>query len=112
MKIKSVTTVTKHYSSPKGNEYQIVQIELDEIPEGLQNVYSESMYGTINYKYITDGKLNAPLTLASMCAEDTISKALIRRTDMEECEGMTLEEIREYYKAKYAKEQKHEPDEK
>lgn len=119
MKIKSVTTMTKYYRSPKGNEYQIVQIEFDEAPENLQEVpgnlqaiFSNPMYGTINYKYITDEKLNTPLTLASMCIEDTIPKALIRRTDMEECEGMTLEEICEYYKAKYAKEQKHEPDEK
>lgn len=97
---------------PKGNDYQIVRIELDEIPEDLQNVYSESMYGTINYKYITDEKLNTPLTLASMCIEDTIPKALDRRTNMEECEGMTLEEICEYYKAKYAKESQNEPDEK
>lgn len=112
MKIKSVTTVTKHYRSPKGNEYKIVRIELDEIPEDMQSVYSESMYGTINYKYITDEKLNTPLSLASMCIENTIPKALIRRTDMEECEGMTLEEIYEYYKAKYAKENQNEPDEK
>ena len=112
MKIKSVITVTKHYLSQKGNDYQIVRIEFDEVPESLQATHSNPMYGTINYKYITDEKLNTPLTLASMCAEDTISKALIRRTDMEECEGMTLEEIYEYYKAKYAKEQKHEPDEK
>lgn len=119
MKIKSVTTVIKHYLSQKGNEYQIVRIEFDEapeslqeVPESLQAIFSNPMYGTINYKYITDGKLNTPLTLASMCIENTIPKAIVRRTDMEECEGMTLEEICEYYKAKYAKEQKHEPDEK
>ena len=37
---------------------------------------------------------------------------IARSANPEECEGMTLEEICEYYKAKYAKEQKHEPDEK
>lgn len=100
MKIGEIKTITKHYRSGKGNEYQIVRIELIDIPADMRYVYDEAMYGTINYKYITDNRLNTPLNLASMCIGKTISEALERRKDFEECEGMTMKEIVEYFKVK------------
>ena len=100
MKIGEITTITKHYISGKGNEYQIVRIELIDIPEDMRYCYDEVMYGTINYKYITDNRLNTPLNLASMCIGKTIPEALERRTNFEDCEGMTMEEIVEYFKVK------------
>lgn len=100
MKIGEIKTITKYYRSGKGNEYQIVRIELIDIPADMRDLYGEVMYGTINYKYITDNRLNTPLNLASMCIGKTIPEALERRNDFEECEGMTMKEIVEYFKVK------------
>ena len=100
MEIGEIKTITRHYRSSKGNEYQIVRIELIDIPADMRYLYDEAMYGTINYKYITDGRLNTPLNLASMCIGKTIPKALERRKDFEECEGMGIEELIEYFKTK------------
>ena len=85
MEIGEIKTITRHYRSSKGNEYQIVRIELIDIPADMRYLYDEAMYGTINYKYITDGRLNTPLE---------------RRKDFEECEGMGIEELIEYFKTK------------
>lgn len=102
MEIGEIKTITKHYRSGKGNEYQIVKIELIDIPADMRYLYDKAMYRTINYKYITDNRLNTPLNLASMCIGKTIPEALERRKDFEECEGMGIEELIEYFKTKNA----------
>nr|DAI29760.1 MAG TPA: hypothetical protein [Caudoviricetes sp.] len=100
MEIREIKTITKHYRSAKGNDYQIVRIELIDIPDNMHGLFSGTMYGTINYKYITDDRLNTVLTLGSMCVDETIPGALERRKDVEECEGKTIEEIAEYFMTK------------
>ena len=100
MEIGEIKTITRHYRSSKGNEYQIVRIELKDIPADMRYLYDKAMYGTINYKYITDNRLNTPLNLASMCIGKTIPEALERRKDFEVCEGMGIEELIEYFKTK------------
>lgn len=103
MKIGEIKTVTKTYRTKKGNAYQIVAIELLDIPEDMKPLYKPVMYGTINHEYIdTDGKLNRILNLAGMCMRDTIPNAIEAREDGEACEGMTLEELIAYFKEKAA----------
>lgn len=103
MKIGEIKTVTKTYRTKKGNAYQIVAIELLDIPEDMKPSYKPVMYGTINHEYIdTDGKLNRILNLAGMCMRDTIPNVIEAREDGEACEGMTLEELIAYFKEKAA----------
>ena len=103
MKIGEIKTVTKTYRTKKGNAYQIVAIELLDIPEDMKPFYNPVMYGTINHKYIgVDGKLNRILNLASMSVRDTIQHAIEAREDAEACDGMTVEELIAYFKEKAA----------
>ena len=103
MKIGEIKTVTKTYRTKKGNAYQIVAIELLDIPEDMKHLYSPIMYGTINHKYIDkDGKLNRILNLASMSTRNTIQHAIEAREDVEACDGMTVEELVTYFTEKAA----------
>lgn len=103
MKIGEIKTVTKTYRTKKGNAYQIVAIELLDIPEDMQHLYNPTMYGTINHEYVDkDGKLNRILNLAGMCTRNTISDAIEAREDAEACDGMTFEELIAYFKEKAA----------
>lgn len=103
MKIGEIKTVTKTYRTKKGNAYQIVAIELLDIPEDMKPLYKPVMYGTINHEYIgTDGRVNRILNLASMSIRNTIPDAIEAREDAEACDGMTFEELIAYFKEKAA----------
>ena len=103
MRIGEIKTVTRDYRTTRGNLYQIVSVEMLDIPEDMQCLYKPVMYGTINHEYIdANGKLNRILSLAKMCIRDTIPHAIEAREDAEACDGMTLEEIVAYYGEKFA----------
>lgn len=77
MRIGEIKTVTRDYRTTRGNLYQIVSVEMLDIPEDMQCLYKPVMYGTINHEYIdANGKLNRILSLAKMCIRDTIPHAL------------------------------------
>lgn len=101
MRIGEIKTVTRDYRTTKGNLYQIVSVEMLDIPEDMQSLYKPVMYGTINHSYIDgNGRLNRILNLAQICIRDTISHAIEAREDVETCDGMTVEEIAAYYAEK------------
>lgn len=101
MKIGNINQVTKVYRSSKGNDYCLVSVELLEIGEDQKDLWNPVMYGTINWKFIDDnGKLNRILNLGSMSLGKTVAEAIQRREDMEATDGMSLEEIVEYFKSK------------
>lgn len=103
MKIGEIKTVTKTYRTKKGNAYQIVAIELLDIPEDMKPLYKPVMYGTINHEYIgADGKLNRILNLVSMSTRNTIPDAIEAREDAEACDGMTVDELIAYFTEKAA----------
>lgn len=101
MKIGKINQVTKVYHSSKGNDYCLVSVELLDIAEDQKDLWNPVMYGTINWKFIdNNGKLNRILNLGSMSLGKTVAEAIRRREDMEATDGMSLEEIVEYFKSK------------
>ena len=95
-----ITVVTQLYHSKKGNDYKLVRLDLIDIPEDMRDMYNPQMYGTINYEFLTNGKLNTPLNLAAMAIGKTVYEAIERREDVEAIEGMSMEEIVEYFRKK------------
>ena len=59
------------------------------------------MYGTIPYTNIDDkGKMIKGMNGLEMCLSQTIGGALDMRYDLIKCEGMTPEQVIEYFKKK------------
>lgn len=109
MKIKSIRTVTKNYTSKSGSRYQIVRIELIDIPEDLRHLYADIMYGTIPHEFIDgNGKLNRPLCLADMrlgrsVADALRARELIEQISMTVGDNPTVEDIVEACKTMFAR---------
>ena len=65
MRIGEIKTITRDYRTTKGNLYQIVSVEMLDIPEDMQSLYKPVMYGTINHSYIDgNGTYSANLVKA------------------------------------------------
>lgn len=104
MKIGQIYTVIDTHRTNKGNEYTVVAIELDDIPEEQKFMYYPRMYGTINKKDIDEnGKLKNIYTLAKMSISESIVGAVRYREMMEETEGMNKQELMEYFKVRATK---------
>lgn len=102
MKIGKIYQVTKIYHSSKGNDYCLVGVELLEIGEDQKDMWNPVMYGTIAWNDIDKEtrRLKRILNLGSMSLGKTVAEAIQRREDMEAIDGMSLEEIVEYFKSK------------
>lgn len=84
--------VKTKYVSIEGREFVLMEYTLDD---------DSVMYGTIPYTNIDDkGNMIKGMNGLEVCLAHSIPSALEVRTDLIKCEGMTPEQVIEYFKKK------------
>lgn len=84
--------VKTKYVSIEGREFVLMEYTMDD---------NSVMYGTIPYTNIDDkGRMIKGMNGLEVCLAHSIPSALEMRADIIKCEGMTPEQVIEYFKKK------------
>lgn len=84
--------VKTKYVSIEGREFVLMEYTLDD---------NSVMYGTIPYTNLDDkGRMIKGMNGLEVCLAHSIPSALEMRADIIKCEGMTPEQVIEYFKKK------------